>query len=67
MDPGLDPFFDWSRLSPGNDTWTGRPYGFMNYGTKLDKVIILQFFGSLVVQVYEKFKIVRLLLDHIQF
>jgi hypothetical protein len=56
MDPRFDPLFDWSRLSPGNETptWTSRR--FMNYGTKLDQVLILQFLWGFVIQVYEKLK-----------
>ena len=66
MHTGLDAFFDRSWLGLGDQTST-RPYDFMNYGTKLDKVRISQLFGRLVIQVNEEPKFVGFLLDHVKF
>jgi hypothetical protein len=56
MDPRLDEaIFDRPRKSPSYETLT--PVHLVsNYGTKLDKVFILEFFLSLVIEVHEKFK-----------
>jgi hypothetical protein len=68
MDPRLEKRrTDVPYSGPGNDAPTRTSYGFMNYGTKLEKIRIFEFLGSLVVKVYEEFEIICLLFDDIQF
>jgi hypothetical protein len=68
VDSRLDEAFtNGSGTGPGYET-PGRGFeGFVNYGTKLEKVFILQFLLSLVVQVDEKLEPFGLLLDDVQF
>ena len=70
MNPGLDEcvcYRSWS--GPGDKAFrrNADPKSFMNYGYKLKKIGITQFFRSLIVQVYEKLEPFRLLLDNVQF